>query len=278
MNKSLLKRSLSLFGCYLAAAVVLLIFILPIYYIFTLALKTQVDAFSYPPKWIFIPTFINFSSLFAEENFAKYLTNSFIVSICCVSAGLCISAPAAYALSRLKSKWSSAALFFILAVRMIPPMSLLLPVFSLYVRLRLVDTYFGIILLYLTFVIPLDVWMLKTFFDDVPHELEEAAVIDGCGTWQVFLNVAIPLVAQALAATAIFSWILSWNEFLFAMIITREGVKTAPVAVNNFMRFEDIKWGVIAAAAVVISSPVILFSLTVRKYLISGLTAGAVKG
>ena len=146
-----------------------------------MALKNDIEAFSYPPKWIFVPTFVNFINLFISEKFGKYLLNSSIISTCCVVFGICVSAPAAYALSKLKGLWwASGALFFILAVRLIPPMSLLLPTFSLYVRFHLVDTYVGVILLHLTFVIPLNVWMLKTFFDDSPRELEEAAVIDGC--------------------------------------------------------------------------------------------------
>jgi multiple sugar transport system permease protein len=277
MNKDRLKRNIQLFSCYFIAIVIIILFIIPIYYIFTLAFKNQVDAFTYPPKWIFTPTFSNFTELFVNEGFIKYLSNSFVISAACVILGLLVSAPAAYALSRLKKAWASALLFIILAIRMIPPMSLLLPTFSLYVKTGLVDTHFGVVLLYLTFVIPLDVWMLKTFFDDVPESLEEAAIIDGCSTTQVFWRVSVPLIGEALAATAIFSWILSWNEFLFAMIITRDVAKTAPVAVNNFMTFEEIKWGLIAAAAVLISSPVILFGILVRKYLVSGLTAGAIK-
>lgn len=277
MNKDRLDRNMRLFGCYLVGVTIVILFLIPIIYIFTLSLKNQVDAFAYPPKWIFTPTFKNFTQLFVNEGFIKYLGNSFVISVACVTLGLLVSAPAAYALSRLKKAWASVLLFIILAIRMIPPMSLLLPIFSLYVKLGLVDTQFGVVLLYLTFVIPLDVWMLKTFFDDVPISLEEAAIIDGCSITQVFWRVAIPMVSEALAATAIFSWILSWNEFLFAMIITRDAAKTAPVAVNNFMRFEDIKWGLIAAAAVLISLPVILFGIAVRKYLVSGLTAGAIK-
>lgn len=277
MNREKFMRCGKLWGCWIICISIILIFTVPIYYIFTLALKSQLDAFAYPPKWLFTPSFENFKKLFVEEQFARYLLNSLITSAMCVVLGLLVSAPAAYALSRLKTKWSGLILFCILAVRMIPPMSLLLPTFNLYVKLNLMDTYAGVVLLYLTFVIPLDVWMLKTFFDEVPKALEEAAWLDGCSTFQTFIRVALPMTTEALTATAIYSWILSWNEFLFSMVVTRNAAKTAPVAINNFMKFEDMQWGLIAAAAVIISFPVLIFGVAVRKYLVSGLTSGAVK-
>lgn len=278
MNISLLNRRLSKAGCYAVAAMMIFIFLLPIYYILTMSLKYEVDAFAYPLKWLFIPTLKNFVAIFADGKFANYLKNSMIVSSCCVLAGIAVSTPAAYALSRLKSRLIPGLMFFILAIRLIPPMSILLPVFSLYVKTNLMDTLAGLVLLNLTFVIPLNVWMLKSFFDDVPKEMEEAAEIDGCGTFQTFLWAAMPLVAPATAATAIFSWIQAWNEFLFALVVTRLNARTITVAITNYMNFDEMRWGEIAACAVVISLPVMLFSIVVRKYLVSGMTAGGVKG
>ncbi len=278
MNNSPLKRRLSEFGCYAVAAILIFIFLLPIYYILTMSLKLEVDAFAYPPKWLFIPTLKNYVAIFTDGNFTRYLMNSLIVSSCCVLLGIVVGTPAAYALSRTKNRLIPGLMFFILAVRLIPPMSLLLPIFSLYVKTNLMDTLAGLVLLNLTFVIPLNVWMLKYFFDDVPKEMEESAEIDGCGTLQTFLRVAMPLVAPATAATAIFSWIQAWNEFLFALVVTRLNARTITVAVTNYMNFEEMNWGKIAATAVVISFPVILFSIAVRKYLVGGMTAGAVKG
>ncbi len=254
MSRDRLKRRAGLAGCYLVALGVIALLLIPIHHIFSMGFKTHLDAFAVPPKLFFTPTPDNYRKLFFQENFSFYLYNSFVISLCCVVFGLAVSSMAAYTLSRLrKERWANVVLFIILAIRMLPPMSLLLPTFNLYVKLHLDDTYLGVILLYLTFVIPLDVWMLKTFFDEVPDGIEEAATIDGCTTFQVFWRVAMPLIAEALAATAIFSWIFSWNEFLYAMIITRGSTRTAPVAVNNFLRFEDAEWGLIAAAALIIS-------------------------
>lgn len=278
MNVNKLKKNLTAALCYLLVVILLVILLLPIYHIFTMGFKSQVDAFANPPIWIFKGTFENMHKLFFEEEFARYLLNSFIVSMGCVCIGLTVGAMAGYALSRLRTKrWANVVLIVILAIRMLPPMSLLLPIFSVYVKIGLDDTFTGLIVLYLTFIIPLDVWMLKSFFDDVPLGIEEAAIIDGCGTFQAFYRISLPLISEALAATAIFSWVFSWNEFLFAMIVSRNNTRTAPVAVNNFLRFEDAEWGLIAASAVIISLPVIVFGILVRKYLVSGLTAGAIK-
>lgn len=255
----------------------IILFLFPLYYTITLSLKLEVDAFSYPPKWIFIPTFKNFRVLFQEESFLKYLANSLVISSLCVIVSMLFGIPFSYGLSRSHKKWSTPIIFAILALRVMPPMSILIPVFSLYVKIGWVDTYWGVVLMYLTFTMPLCVWMLKNAFDNLPNGIEEAARIDGCNTIQLLLWVSAPIVAEALAATAILVWVYSWNEFLYALILTRNSTKTAPVMINSFMNFESIRWGEISAAAVVISSPVLLFGILVRKYLVSGLSTGALK-
>ena len=277
MNRSLFKRYLSKIGCYAVTVALIIFFLFPIYYIVTMAFKVDVDAMAYPPKWIFTPTLKNFVEIFQDGALIKSLINSVIVSSACVLVGLAAGTPAAYALSRLKCRWVSSVMFFILAARLIPPMSMLLPIFSLFVKLNLIDTHLGLILLNLTFVLPLNVWMQKSFFDEVPREMEEAAEIDGCTVIQAFVLVVLPLIAQALVATAIFSWIQAWNEYLFALTVTRSNARTIIVAVNNYINFEQMQWGKTAATSVIISLPVMVFSFFVRKHLISGLSAGGVK-
>lgn len=255
----------------------IILFLFPLYYITTLSLKLEVDAFAYPPKWLFVPTFKNYIILFYEDGFGKYLFNSILISSLCVVISLVIGAPMAYGLSRSKSKWASVILFCILAMRVMPPMSVLIPAFSIYVKLNLVDTYHGVVLMYLTFTLPLSIWMLRNAYDGIQISIEESGRIDGCSTLQLLLRVSSPIIAEAIAATSILVWVYSWNEFLYALILTRDATKTAPVLINSFMNFESIRWGQIASAAVIISSPVILFGILVRKYLVSGLSAGAVK-
>ena len=278
MNYPLLKRRLSLLKYYLVAIVLIIVFLFPIYYIFTMAFKVNVDAVAYPPKWIFIPTLKNFREIFEDGALFQNLLNSIIVSTFCVLLGLLLGAPAAYALSRLKCNWVPAIMFFILAARLIPPMSILLPIFNLFVKMNLIDTHIGLILVNLTFVLPLNVWMQKSFFDGVSPEMEEAAKIDGCTIFQSFFRVVVPMIIPALIATAIFSWVQAWNEYLFALTITRSNARTIIVAVNNYINFEQMEWGSLAATSVIICLPVMIFSILVRKYLISGLSAGGVKG
>lgn len=277
MNKAKLKRWLSKLCCYAVAVVLVIFFLLPIYYIVTMSFKFDVDAFAYPPKWIFAPTLNNYRNILDDGILNKNLVNSIIVSTFCVLASLLVGTPAAYGLSRLKCRAVPVLMFFILAVRLLPPMSLLLPIFSIFVKLNMIDTHIGLISLDLTFVLPLTVWMQKTFFDGIPKEMEEAAEIDGANVFQSLLQVVMPLIAPAIVATAIFAWIQAWNEYLFALVVTRSRAKTIIIAVNNYINFDEMHWGELAATAVVICMPVIIFSMFVRKYLISGMTAGAVK-
>ena len=160
---------------------------------------------------------------------------------------------------------------------MLPPMSIILPYYLIYRNLHLLDTRIGMVIIYLTLALPLTVWMMKTFFDDVPRPLEEAAKIDGCSTFGIFWRISTPIVAHGIMACAVFSWITAWNEFLFGLILTRKFAKPATVGIMMFSRFEDIKWGSIAAGSVTIMFPVLVFSFFMRKFLIQGLTKGALK-
>jgi len=161
---------------------------------------------------------------------------------------------------------------------MAPPIAFTIPFFLAYRYLGLLDTVAGLSLIYLTFNLALVIWMMQTFFDSVPPALEEAAWIDGCSIWEAFFRIALPLAAPGLAATAVLCFILSWNDFFFALILTRTEAMTAPVAVVNFMNYEGWEWGKIAAGGTMVMLPVLFFSILVRRFLVHGLTAGALKG
>ena len=161
---------------------------------------------------------------------------------------------------------------------MAPPIAFTLPYFLIYRYTGLLDTRLGLVLIYLTFNLSLVLWMMRSFFDATPRSLEEAAWIDGCGVWEAFYKITLPLSAPGLAATAIFCFLFSWNDFFFALILTRAEAQTAPVAVVNFMGYDSWEWGKIAAGGVSVMLPVLIVSFAVRKYLVSGLSAGAVKG
>ena len=166
----------------------------------------------------------------------------------------------------------------ILSSRMAPPIAFTIPYFLAYRYINLLDTRTGLIIIYLTFNLSLVVWLMRSFFDSCPRSLEEAAWIDGATLWQTFRRVVLPISGPGLAATAILCFLYSWNDFFFSLILTRKDAMTAPVAVVNFMNYEGWEWGRIAAGGTMVMLPVLVFSLAVRKFLIHGMTAGAVKG
>jgi multiple sugar transport system permease protein len=161
---------------------------------------------------------------------------------------------------------------------MAPPIAFGIPFFLIYKDLGLIDTRVGLVVIYLTFNLSLVIWMMRAFFDGVPRSLEEAAYIDGAGVTSAFLRIALPLSAPGLATTAIFTFLFAWNDFFYSLLLTRSEAVTAPVAIVNFMNYESWEWGKVAAAATMIMLPVVALSVVVRKYLVRGLTAGAVKG
>ena len=232
---------------------------------------------SWPPVLFFEPTLDHYAALLGGQ-YQKAFTNSTIVSVTTTVLSLLIGVPAAYTLSRSTIRGQGAIAFWILATRMAPPIAFTIPFFLVYQRLEWLDTLHGLVIVYLTFNLSLVIWMMRTFFDSVPKVLEEAALIDGASVWGTFLRVILPLSAPGLAATAIFTFLFAWNDFFYALILTRTQSMTAPVAVVNFMTYEGWEWGNIAAGGTLVMLPVVIFSLLVRNYLVRGLTAGAVKG
>jgi multiple sugar transport system permease protein len=191
---------------------------------------------------------------------------------------LLVGVPGAYALSRVSIRHEKPLSLLILASRMAPPIAFTIPYFLAYRWMGLLDTRTGLILIYLTFNISLVVWLMRSFFDACPRSLEEAAWVDGASLWQGFTRIMLPISGPGVAATAILCFLYSWNDFFFALILTRNQAMTAPVAVVNFMNYEGWEWGKIAAGGTMVMLPVLIFSILVRKFLISGMTTGAVKG
>ena len=169
-------------------------------------------------------------------------------------------------------------MFWILSVRMFPPIATIIPIFLLFNKLGLIDTRLGLMLLYIAFNLPFAIWIMRSFFDEIPSELDDAAMVDGCSPWQAFARIILPLAAPGLSATAIFCMMFSWNEFLFAMIISRAQTQTLPVGVMGFITQRGVLWGEMSAAATIIMTPMIIFTFLIQRYLIRGLTFGAVKG
>jgi multiple sugar transport system permease protein len=250
---------------------------LPFIWMVLMSFKSNEDIFAFPPKLLFAPTLQNYAGLWASS-FRHSFLNSTIVSVSSTLLALIVGVPAAYALSRISVRHEKPLSLLILASRMAPPIAFTIPYFLAYRWMGLLDTKLGLILIYLTFNISLVVWLMRSFFDACPRSLEEAAWADGATLWQGFTRIMLPISGPGVAATAILCFLYSWNDFFFALILTRNQAMTAPVAVVNFMNYEGWEWGKIAAGGSMVMLPVLVFSILVRKYLISGMTTGAVKG
>jgi multiple sugar transport system permease protein len=249
----------------------------PFLWLLQMSFKTNAQVFVFPPEIVFTPTLENYAALWATDFRASFI-NSLVVSTAATVLPMLLGVPAAYALSRWQARTASGISLWILASRMAPPIAFTIPYFLAYRYLGLIDTWAGLVLIYLTFNLSLVIWMMRPFFDQLPRALEEAAWIDGATPAQGFIRIVLPLAAPGLAATAILCFLFAWNDFFYALILTRTEAMTAPVAVVNFMNYEGWEWGRIAAGGTMVMLPVLVFSLLVRKYLVHGLTGGAVKG
>ena len=250
-------------------------FMLPFLWMLLGSFKTTVDFLSYPPVWLFQPTLENYRQVFADNAFLRYLLNSLVVAAGATILGLLLGIPAAYALAR----WRRTAMgIVLLAARMAPGIAFLIPLFVLFLQLHLVGSYISLIASHLIFTLPLTVWLMVGFIEAVPVEIEQSALIDGCSVPGVLLRVVVPLTAQGIAATSILSFIASWNNFLFALVLANEQTKTLPVAILGYIGYTSIQWGTLMAASCIITMPVLVLALCVQKYIVRGLVAGAVTG
>jgi len=265
------RRRALLYG---TALLLLIAALFPFFWLLQMSFRSDEDILGL--HLFFRPTLENYRALRVGQ-FPHSFANSVVASAASTFLSLLLGVPAAYALSRVEFRGRRKVALWILATRMAPPIAFTIPFFLAYRHLELVDTVSGLVIIYLTFNLALVVWMMRTFFDSVPRALEEAAWIDGSSVWGTFLRVALPLAAPGLAATAVLCFIYSWNDFFYALILTRTAAMTAPVAIVNFMQYEGWEWGKIAAGGTLVMLPVVVFSILVRRYLVSGLTIGAVK-
>jgi multiple sugar transport system permease protein len=255
--------------------VLLVFFLFPLVWMILSSLKTNVQVTAYPPLWLFRPTLRNYTDVFANNPFFSYVVNSTIVAVLAVGIGLLCGLPAAYTMARYRQ---ASLGFLFLMVRILPGIAFLVPLFVIYRRLGLIDTIGGIVLAHITIVLPLVIWIMAGFFEDIPRELEEAALIDGCSRIGTFVRIVLPLSKPGIVAATILSFIASWNNFIFVLILGGDNTVTLPMAVYSFVSFEDVNWGGLTAAATVITVPILVLSLVVQRYLAGGLTMGAIKG
>ena len=251
----------------------------PIALVVLSSFKEPHQIFEVPPSLLFVPTLDNYRALWAERpEFFRALTNSLAVTIGTLVLTLIASLLAGYVYARYRSRFLSASGFGLLAVRMLPPIIVTIPLFPVLNALRLNDTHLLLILLYAAFYVSLGTWIMRAFVAQLPIELEEAAAVDGAGLLQILVRVVVPLVVPGMVAVAIFVVVFAWNEYVFALIFTTRHAKTAPVIIGEMLgTVEGVQWGVIFAAATVQLVPVLALVIALQRYLVAGLTAGAVK-
>jgi len=259
-------------------ALIALIFVFPIYWIVSLAFKTQVDAFSIPPVWFFKVTFTNFQSAFQYTDMWWHFFNSIVITAGSAFFSLVVGFFAAYAIVRFKFNQNvkKNLSFWILSLRMFPPIGVIIPLFLIIKSLRLLDTQVGMVMVYLFFSLPLTIWLLMGYFRELPIQIEEAAMIDGCSRLGILRIIVLPLAAPGIFATMIITSIFSWNELLFALVLTTHN-STVPVALVGFISGLQPNWSHMAAALTVYILPMIGVAIFVQNYFIKGLTAGALR-
>ncbi|MBE0477861.1 carbohydrate ABC transporter permease [Candidatus Aerophobetes bacterium] len=246
------------------------------YWMVLISLREQLMNIVYPPPLLPIkPVLDSYAKVFAKSPFLHYTLNSFIVAGGSTIISLIVGLPAAYSIARYKQNKLATV---VLVSRMIPGLSLLLPWFIFFRTLNLTDTHLALVLAHMIVTLPLVIWVMISFFEGVPRDLEDAALIDGCSLYGTFYRVVLPLVKPGTVVVSILSFILSWNIFIFAVVLSGSRTRILPVAVYNIMNYEEIIWGELAAAAIVVTLPALILTCFIAKHLIAGLSLGAIKG
>lgn len=258
-------------------ALICLFCIFPFYWMVTTSLKTQVVALQSPPVWLFSPTLENYTDVLFENRVGASLVNSIIVAVATTALAVGLGCPAAYALARFEFRGKRDLWFWFITNRFVSPVVLAFPVFLIAREIGLRDTHLALILMYLTFTLPIVIWICTDQFRSIPRELDEAALLEGASQLRIFWSVCLPLAMPGVAVSSILSFIFSWNELLFAYILAPKNAKTAPAMAITFMEGYDVPYGKIMATSTLIVVPVLVFAMIASRHLVRGLTMGAVK-
>lgn len=254
---------------------IVLAFVAPLMWMLLASLKTNVDIYNASKSFIFTPTLENYETVLRDNNYLSFVFNSFWVAFGSTALSLIIGIPAAYSMSRFTMRRSA---LVVLMARIIPGVSLLVPWYYVFSNLQMVGGYGVLIISHMFVALPLIVYILMSFFDSMPLELEEQGQVDGLTPIGAFVRITLPLSVPGVATAGILSFIFSWNNFMFALVLSGANTKTLPVAIFNFVSYASIDWGGLMAAAVVVTVPIMVIALFTQKYIVSGLTAGATKG
>lgn len=271
-----LKRNFNLMLTHFVLIIASLVILLPILWVLRTSFANRLIAYKIPPVWVFTPTLENYRMIFEKYPFQKYFVNSLVVSTVASLVALAVGALAAYSIARFRTGDPILRLSM-LSTQMLPPITLVIPIFLLARLFHLWDSRLGLVLAYLSFNLPYTVWILIGFFQGIPVDLEEAAMIDGCSRLRAFLQVTVPVSLPGLLAAGVFNFILNWNEFLFALILTGRDTRTLPVAIASLWTQQGVQIGAVSAATVLVILPVIVLTLIIQKSLVRNLTFGSIK-
>jgi multiple sugar transport system permease protein len=282
MKKETRKHLITYFFMLLLAIYILS----PLIWILMMSFKSKVDVIAVPPKFIFTPTLDNYKALFGVAGgetlvtgsaFLSYFKNSLILSVSSVLLALLLGLPAAYAIARLRFKAKESLAFTYLSFRFVPEITIILPLYVIYQRLNLYNTYLGLILVYQLIALPLMIWMMRSYFEEIPIAIEQAAQTDGYSWFASFRKIILPLVAPGMAAALVLAFIFCWNNFVFGLMLGGNSTQPVTVGLLSFMGTNEVQWGLMAAATIVAVLPLFILALLVQRYMIRGLTFGAVK-
>ena len=249
----------------------------PILWMVLTGFKTEQDAFAFPPKLIFTPTMENWRIALVGTDYLQFLGNTLIITGLSTLAALALGVPAAYAMAFYQTRRTDGSMLWVMSTRMLPPAGIIVPLYVIFQRLNLLDTYLGMIIIYTGMNVPLVIWMVRSFMLDIPFEIIEAARMDGVTLWQEIRNMVLPLIVPGLAATALLCFIFAWNEFFFAFNLTTKTAAPLSVYISSFKTAEGLFWAKMSAAATATVFPVLIAGWVAQRQLVTGLTMGAVK-
>jgi multiple sugar transport system permease protein len=262
-----------------ASSAFLLAWVFPIVWSVLNSFKTEQDVLAYPPKLVFSPTLAAYRDvLFGSSSILPNLWSSFVISVGTTIVTIVLAVPAAYALARVRMPGKRLAGFYVLATQMLPPVGIIIPYFLVLRNIGWIDTYQGMILIYLSFSLPFAIWLMVSYFEEIPLEMEEAAYLDGASRLRALWRIIIPQVQGGIAVTVVFVFLNAWNEFLFAVVLSGNTVRPVTIAMFNFVSVEQTLWAKLAAVSVLAMLPVIVLGVVAQKNIVKGLTVGAVKG
>ena len=273
-----LSKYKHLITAYIVSFIAIAVTILPITWLFLLSIKSKGETFTKPPKWVFDPTIQNYIDLWDNDLFKDTFVNSFFITLISITLSIIIAIFAAYALKRYQIRFKTAFMQWLLLAYMLPEFLFVLPMFAIYQFIGIYDTYIGMALIYQVHVLPFSIWMLRSFLEEIPKEIDDAAYLDGCNPFQAIYKIYLPLIIPGIVATAILNGIWVWNELAIALGLTFFDAQPITVGVASFRGYASINWGGMTGSAIISMIPMILFAAFAQKHIVKGLTLGSVKG